>query len=390
MSAEPTKDLAARCIDLYKRHDMPFVASVLGIEPIDVSRILRRARVATDVQPHELSYIVAKVDVMPARAIAEYLGLSPSQLDQILRRHDIRKKAEGMTLQRCVASTRWLIETRLKLPVDDRLPRLITNEHFTDNKLNAVVEFATESKVKCPTARHFSACAFLVDQAYPGRFQPWQFRHSKQNQYFVGKAAHRNFLSALMWLIEKKHGVTPEALPYAMSNRSFLSTRTLQDFGLGPNWWRPLWPSKEEMLEALAKHAGVAPAGLGERTVARDRTQLRAAGIDPGCCAVPGCTSTGVRNIEIHHIVRRATRIVGHFDLRAVENLVPLCRRHHGIAGRIRPAASLLRSPFALRPWLIEKLGAEGDAPPAGKPQGRAAPNGGRKGGDTAARASHA
>ncbi len=66
MSPETAKDLAAQCVDLYKRHDMPLIASVLGIKPVEVSCILRRARVVTDVQPHELSFIVANVDAMPA------------------------------------------------------------------------------------------------------------------------------------------------------------------------------------------------------------------------------------------------------------------------------------------------------------------------------------
>lgn len=81
MSSEPTKDFAARCVALYKRHDMPFIASLLDVPPVEVSRTLRKARVATDVQPHELSFIVEKIDAMPERAIAEYLGLSASQLD---------------------------------------------------------------------------------------------------------------------------------------------------------------------------------------------------------------------------------------------------------------------------------------------------------------------
>ena len=361
MSATPTKEFTVRCVDLYKRHDMPFIANLLNVALVDVSRILRKARVATDVQPHELSYIVENIDTMPVRAIEEYLGLSASQLEQILRRLNIRKqlKAERMTLESCIAKTRWLIDISLQMPVDDRLPRLITNGHFTDKGLYPALAFATESKSKCPTARHFSACAFLIGRAYPGLFQPWQFRHAKRNRYFTGKNGSRNFLSALMWLTETKLSIVPEALPYAMKNRSFLSTRTLQDYGLGPSWWRQLWPSKVEMLEALAKHAGIEPARQVDWTTARGRTQLQAAGIDTGSCAVPGCSITGGENIQVHHIVQKATRVTGRFELHAAENLVPLCRHHHGVADSIRPPSSLLRTPMRLRPWLLEQLGAQ-------------------------------
>lgn len=354
------QDFAARCIELYKQHDMPFIASLLGAAPVEVSRTLRKARIVTDVQSFELSFIVGKIGAMPDRAISEHLGLSASQLDQILRRHGIRKKlkAERLTLEDCIARTRWLVEEHLKLPIDDRLPRVITNTPFTGHGLYPVVAFATANKAKCPTAKHFSACAFLIGQAYPDRFKPWQFRHAKQNQFFSGKHGRRNFLDALLWLTETKMGITREALPYVMGNHSFLNTRTLEDYGLAANWWRELWPSKNEMLEALAKRAGVTLTRHRDQTTARARAQLKAVGIDVAGCSVPGCPNVGSDDIEIHHIVPRATRVTGRFDLHAVENLVPLCRPHHGIAGRLRPPPSVLRSPADLRPWLIRKLAA--------------------------------
>ncbi len=112
---------AARCIELHKQHDMPFIASLLGVAPVEVSRTLRKARIVTDVQSFELSFIVGKIGAMPDRAISEHLGLSASQLDQILRRHGIRKKLkpERMTLEACIARTCWLIEERLALSIDD-------------------------------------------------------------------------------------------------------------------------------------------------------------------------------------------------------------------------------------------------------------------------------
>jgi len=352
------KELTTRCVDLYKRHDMSLIASQLGIGLLEVSYILRKARIVTDVQPHELSYIVEHIETMPIRAIEDHLGLSATQLEQILRRFKIRKhlQAERPTLESCIAKTRWLIETRLQLAIDDQLPRLITNEHFTDNGLYSAVKFATAAKEKCPTAKHFSACAFLVSQTYPGRFQPWQFRHAKSNRYFTGRGGSRNFLTALMWLIETKLGITSDALPYVMRSYNFLSTRTLQDYGLGPHWWREHWSTKAEMLEALARHAGIAPAPQVDRETMRGRLQLRGAGINPDCCAVPGCITAPGDNIQVHHIVQRATRIIGDFDLHAAENLVPLCRHHHVAADRMRPTIKLLRSPEMLRPWLIEKL----------------------------------
>ena len=120
------------------------------------------------------------------------------------------------------------------------------------------------------------------------------------------------------------------------------------------------------MLEALAKRAGVTPTGHRDQKTARARAQLKAAGIDAARCAMPGCPNVGADDIiQIHHIVRRATRVVGRFDLHAVDNLVPLCQPHHSVADRLRPPPSALRSPADLRPWLVGKLAATASLPDA-------------------------
>jgi hypothetical protein len=93
---EPADDFVERCRELHKKSDsISMIASVLKATPIDVSRALRRAGVITDVQAHERAYIAEKLPSMPRRAIAEYLGMSETQLEQLIRRSGLGGGSRG-------------------------------------------------------------------------------------------------------------------------------------------------------------------------------------------------------------------------------------------------------------------------------------------------------
>ena len=296
MRLRSKSDFALKCIEAYKQHEIPLIASSLDVPPVEVSRTLRKSGVLKDIQSFELAYIVKNINVIPQRAISEYLGLAAFQLDQVLRRYRIRSnvKEKHMTREICIAGTRWLIEERLKLPINDQLPRFISSAHFTDNGLYPAVAFATANKAKCPTAKHFSACAFLICAAYPDRFKPWQFRHAKQNEFFSGESGGRNLLDALLWLTDVKMGIPPETLPYVMESNNFLNTRTLQEYGLGPHMWRKHWSSKGLMLAAFAKAAGVKPLGKIVRKATGQTKNLR----QPRRIVAPQPASSPIKILE--------------------------------------------------------------------------------------------
>jgi hypothetical protein len=341
-------------VELSKELDALQIATRLGIPPIEVSRSLRRARVLTRVQPWEMHFIVEQTGRMPDRALVTYLGMTTTQLDQIRRRHGIRRGP--VTRGICVAGTRWVIEEQLGWPVDDDLPRRISNGEFTSNGLYPLIAFATREKAKDSVARHFSAVAFLVCLAYPGRFKPWQFRHAKTNDYFSGPGGKRNLLDALLWVVDEKLKISRQALPHVLLNSSFLNASTIQRYGLGAHWWREHWSTKGEMLETLARHAGVELPCSSTLRTAEAREKVAAEGLNPRRCAVPGCR-TAKDQVEIHHIVPKGTRkLPRRFDVHAPANLIPLCRRHHGIAGQFRARDFDLRSPATLRSQLLAKL----------------------------------
>lgn len=353
---EPDPDFTRHCVELHRKHSPAVIANVLGAPPVEVSRALRHARAATEVQPWEIAFIAEKTGAVPDRVIIAFLGMTPSQFDQIRRRHGIRQRP--VTLASCIAGTRWLVENWLGLAVDDRLPRLISGEDFTSNGLYPLIEFATREKAKDELARHFSACALLISLAYPGRFKLWQFTHAKTNTYFTGPGGKRNFLDALLWLIHEKLEISREALPFVLRSASFLNRLCLEEYGLGAHWWRRHWLDKQAMLEDVARHAGVRPAGQGALTTAEARVRLAADGVDPTRCAVSGCRLTDEEGkVEVHHVVRRATRNAPRrFDVHAAANLIPLCRHHHGVCDRFRAREFDLRAPATLRAQLLAKL----------------------------------
>jgi hypothetical protein len=160
----------------------------------------------------------------------------------------------------------------------------------------------------------------------------------------------------MLWIVGKA-GVSREALPLAFWTNGFLNFRLLQDYGLGAHWWKRHWQTKRDMLEALARHAGVEPAGRpGGLTTAQARALLEADGVDPCRCAVPGCSIVGQPEVQAHHIVRRATRLLRDFDIDDVRNLIPLCRHHHGVADRFRARDFDLTAPTTLRSQLLAKF----------------------------------
>ena len=65
------------------RTPLPALASRLGVSVLDLSRQLRKEKLMTEVQPHELQFIHANLDRMPAQQIRDYLAMTPTQFSQI-------------------------------------------------------------------------------------------------------------------------------------------------------------------------------------------------------------------------------------------------------------------------------------------------------------------
>ena len=315
---------------------LPVLAKKLSLTPLELTSLLRREGITTDIQPFELEYISENIDRMPASEIQSKLALTTTQFSQVLEKvlgRKRRKSLSEMSLSEATTKTRWLIEERLHFDVDDFLPREITNTHFVNNDLYDCIRFAETEKKKDFLYRHFTAIAFLVCHAYPHTFRPFQFRHAKENEYFKGPGGRKNLINAARWVIEKKMGHRPESLSVICKNKYFLRSKNLQFFGIGSHWFRIHFSSRDEFVGAILKEYQVVLNNARGKT--RElRGILTKVGRPPENCEVPGCYFDDEFSVDIHHIVPASASNQISFDINSADNLISLCPNHHRVAGK--------------------------------------------------------
>lgn len=313
---------------------LPVLAEKFLMSPLELTSLLRQKGIVTEIQPFELEYIIENIDRMPASQIQARLALNKSQFSQIVEKvlgKRRRKSLSDMSLYETTAKTKWLVEEKLNLPVDDFLPRNIANKHFVENDLYDCVRFAENAKKKDALYKHFPAVAFLVCHAYPHRFRPFQFRHAKDNDYFKGLRGQKNLINAARWVIEKKMGHKPELLPIICRSKYFLRSKDLQFFGIGSNWFRHHFSSYDEFIAEILKEYQVVQTNSKGKT--RElRESLTKAGRPPENCEVPECYYDDEFGLDIHHIVPASASKQVRFDINSPDNIVSLCPNHHRIA----------------------------------------------------------
>ena len=103
-----------------------------------------------------------------------------------------------------VEATIWLIEEKLKWSEEDVVKKLSTKT-FKDNKLGGMLDSVLNSS---PYA--------AIDNAYPGKYKPWQFEHAP-NSYWTKEAA----VEATIWLIEEKLKWSDEDVVKKLSQKTF-------------------------------------------------------------------------------------------------------------------------------------------------------------------------
>lgn len=313
---------------------LPVLAERFSISQLELTSLLRRKAIATEIQPAELEYIHENIDRMPASEIKKKLALTTTQFSQIMEKtlgKRRRKPIEDMSMAEVAEKTRWLVEEKLHLAVDDFLPRTISNSHFVKNDLYACIRFAENEKRKYPLYKHFPAVTFLVCHAYPHQFRPFQFRHAKANEYFKGRGGRKNLINAARWVIEKKMGYKPESLQAISCNKYFLRSSDLQFYGLGSHWFRNHFSSKDEFVGAILKEYQVA-LDPTRSTTKKLREILDKAGRPLQDCEVLDCYYDDEFGLDIHHIVPLSASNQTRLDINDASNLVSLCPNHHRIA----------------------------------------------------------
>jgi len=105
-------------------------------------------------------------------------------------------------------ATRWLIETKLKLDLDD-VPVTIQSEHFFNNGFSRMLTHCYGN----------SPSAAIID-AYSDRFKPWEF-HRTPRGYWDGKAGMEHAREATKWLIETKLKLDLDEIPARVRKKDF-------------------------------------------------------------------------------------------------------------------------------------------------------------------------
>lgn len=346
--------------DHWKTVPLPVLAAKYLMEPIQLSALLRRKGIATYIWPFELEYIQKNLDRMPPGEIRDTLALSESQFSQIVSKSLGRKRRKSpneMSLHIATAKTKWLIEDKLRLPINDFLPRHIANSHFTDNGLADCVRFAAVEKVKSTIYRHCPSVAFLVCQTYLHTFRPFQFRHSKTNMYFKGPEGRRNLIHAARWVLENKMKHDPATLSAISRNKYFLRSEDLQFFGIGYHWFRNHFASHQDFVSAVLKEYRIEGNGTPGHTKSL-RLALTAVGRPPHRCEVEQCYFDDEFGLDIHHIVPRAKADRVKIDIHSASNLIALCPNHHRLAGSFDWKKLVLEDPSIWRGEILQFISA--------------------------------
>jgi hypothetical protein len=319
---------------LLQRQPASVVAERMGVTVLELISGLRAAKLIDEVYPQELAFIHDNLGRMPASEIQRRLRMTNSQFSQILQKTLGKKSLKGLeeiTLEEAVQKTRWLVEEKLGMKVNDDLPRSLRASHFNQNGLYHCIRYAEANKSEHGYYQHFSSVAFLACHAYPQHFRPFQFVHAKTNAFFAGPRGRANYLHALSWVIEAKLGISLNQLALVAQNKYFLRRPDLQFFGLGEHQFKPLFGSKKQMIDALVELHNVELVQK-HKTSRELRDILKKAGLDSARCGVEGCISTQSIGVDIHHIFPRARRREADFDVDDADNLIPLCPNHHRLA----------------------------------------------------------
>lgn len=92
------------------------------------------------------------------------------------------------SLESSAVITRYLLEERLKINIDD-IPKVITTRFMTSNKLGGMTNIV------------FNGSTFnIINNAYPNKFNPWDLRNVPRGFW----EKKENVAKAIRWLIEDK------------------------------------------------------------------------------------------------------------------------------------------------------------------------------------------
>lgn len=303
------------------------IANDLECSLSQVTKELRKKGKIRDILPYELNYILDNKDKVPLDELRKEFGLSNSQFSQLCSRYNIGKKLKNVneyTEQEIIQQTRYILEEKLKLTINDKLVSKITGEMIINAEGYHLINYANHKKKEHKVYKYFSSVAYLFHLAYPYQFRPYQFVHSPNTKdYFTPKI----YLGELIIIMEDKMKLNIENIEILVNCNGFLSRSDLQFYGLGPNVYRRLFGTKKEMIRQLLVHLDKSKKNPKQSTQKLAK-KLSNDGINPNKCYCKECNNT---QIDIHHIYFKKFASIVNFDIDESFNLIPLCKEHHSM-----------------------------------------------------------
>lgn len=105
-------------------------------------------------------------------------------------------------------ATRWLIEERLGMPVEE-IPKRISIREFHMNGLSKLLDLFNQNLFQ------------VIENAYPQRFKPWQF--NEQNEIWKSSEAMDMARQATEWLMSERLHIAPDKAAQHLTRRHFLN-----------------------------------------------------------------------------------------------------------------------------------------------------------------------
>ena len=314
----------------YKRKPLIELAKDLEMDYCDLALKLRQDGLIDDINPYDINYVLNNLENMSLNDIAKKLGLTNNQTANIVKKFGKAKRIKHVseyTEDEVVKKFKYIIEEKIGEKVNDTLAYDISSKKVQNFEGgHALLKWANIEKDKHPIYKYFSALAYLFNLAYPEKFRPYQFNHTKKTKsYFTRK----RYLGELLYIIENKMGISRENIAFLVNVNGFLNNQQLNFYGLA-SLHLDLFGTKEKMINALLEH-------INQDDVKKEsfestyklKEKLDNEGINSNKCFCKWCNKND--DVEIHHMCNKKDRFGLNLNIDDVENLIPLCKYHHNM-----------------------------------------------------------
>tara|TARA_B100000886_G_scaffold97623_1_gene64764 strand:+ start:701 stop:1822 length:1122 start_codon:yes stop_codon:yes gene_type:complete len=326
-------DLKKNIIDLDK--------AILDLSEEDFEKLLllRNSGLLDDnASKLDFIFLAQMTDKLPRQVIAEATGMSVNKVWHYQKKHVLKSidAPESITSHVANETFRFLIEKHLKLPVDKTLPKKITRD-ILNGAYYSIYTHALAIINEQGLGRRMSALSYLACSAYPNKFRHFQFRMGNDTERFNDL---EDLNLALVWSFEQMTGIDLLDNGYDENSIRMLISEPkvgfdadeLRKFYIPRKAWSRFYPNFNSLKDGLISFVGVPEAPEKYRySTSRLREILISSGRNIAKCEI--CNQT--ENLHIHHIypVAGAQDFFTPEYINSPDNLLVLCRNHHGFAG---------------------------------------------------------